>query len=193
MSNFVASFIFWAEIVVAFLLLVGVFFALIFLSLSFVEERVRFITRFAQVLNALVIGLTFIIPFSNYGIIPFLTTLTANILWFVVLSRGFPFINLLSFDLIGGFICSIISHFAWIFGFLNTEVSGHIALFCYLLMVWAIPLLIVITMPSIFDDNGQQATGENSRRQQKSIWSDLIPRWIEKVKGLMPHTGSKLD
>ncbi|KAK8870435.1 hypothetical protein M9Y10_008317 [Tritrichomonas musculus] len=193
MSNIFADIFFWLEISIAFLLLICVFFALVYFSFGFVEERFRFILRFGQILNLILLLLCILIPFTNYGIFPFLSTLAENLCWFVLFSRDIQYIKLLSFDLIGGFVFTLIAHISWIFGFMESETNGYVALSCYLLMVWSLPLLIVITFPLIFDESGNSKVTD-SYAKPKSLWPSLFSKIIPKLQALIPRSSSsKLD
>ena len=183
--------LFWIEILLVFALLVAVFFSLLYFSLSFIEERVSFISRFAQTLNIAIIIVSILIPFTNYGTATFLSTLAENICWFSVLTRGFPFIKLLSVDLIAGFILTLVSHLAWIFSFIELDTSAFIALCCYLFLVWSIPLLIVMTLPSTYDNQAKLAF--TSQEKPKNLWHTLFSKYLPKLKSLLPHTGNKLE
>lgn len=193
MSNLFTDIIFWMEISIAFVLLIAVFFALVYFSFSFVEERFRFIIRFGQVLNFLLLMLCILIPFTDYGMLPFLTTTAENICWLILFSRDIQYIKILSFDLIGGFIFTLLAHISWIFGFMNTETNGYVALCCYLLMVWAIPLINVITFPLIFDENGNSRISDRYSKP-KSLWPSLFAKVIPKIQSMISRSpSSKLD
>lgn len=194
MSSVFADIIFWLEIIIAFILLIAVFFSLVYFSFGFVEERFYFIIKFGQALNIFLLGLCILVPFTDYGILPFLTTLAQNICWYILLNRDITLIKLLSFELIGGFVFTILAHISWIIAFMNAETDGSVALFCYLLMVWALPLLIVITFPLIFDENGNsKISGQYSK--STSFWSSLFTKLIPKIQSMIPRSSStsKLD
>ena len=193
MAHFFVDLIFWLEVAVSFVLVVSIFFSLIYLSLSFVEERISLMAKMGQTMTVIALILSLILSLSNYGKLAFITSFLENLAWFIVFNQGFPFINIVSPVIFAGIAMTLIAHVSWIFSFVSYPTSTAVALFIYLFLIWGIPVLMVMMMPSVFDENGNLTTNITQRTSSRSIWATLIPKWIEKLKSILPHSTGHLD
>jgi hypothetical protein len=174
------AFFFWAEMFVAFALILAMFLSILYYAIPFVEERVRLVAKFGLGWCLVNIGLSlFIIP-AGYGAAAFWSTFLTNCAWLSVLSRGFPYISIFSLDLLIGTIGTIVSHACWLLAVLRTSLGAFPALGYYLALVWGLPILVVIGL-SVTDESGARL-GKGSR----SVWAKIIDAIIAFVRGLMP-------
>jgi hypothetical protein len=179
------SVIFWGEVLVAFLLILGIFLALIYYSIDFVEERIPKIVRFTTYLSAFVLVLSLLILPAGYGKLSFFATFVTNCLWLSVLTRGFPFIPLLSPDLVLAAIGTAIAHFSWISAFIHVRISAFVAVAYYSLMVWQVPLIVTLSL-SVTDEESAQRRGVRGR----SVWATLLSNLIGRIRKIMPKTNT---
>lgn len=173
--------IFWSEMLIAFLILIVIFFAFIYYSISFVEERIKLISKIGKIWILCIMVTSFILPFTKFGTVTFLSLFLTSIGWFIVFSRGFPFIDLLSPDLILSLIGSFVCHFIFMLKLIKIETNAYLAICYYLFLIWGIPILSLVSFAAV----------EGS--QPKSFWKDFINDKINKIKSILPKTTSKND
>jgi hypothetical protein len=172
------SFFFWAECGVAFLLLIGMVLIVIYHGIGFVEERVKTVKRVGQMWCVGAAVLSFMILPAGYGVLVWLSTLTANLAWFSVLSREYPSFSKPSIDLIVGIVAVLLSHVAWIYAFMKTRVGAIVSLAYYIGIVWAVPLIVLIVI--IVTD----AKGARTENGSPSVWIVFFGRIISFVRKL---------
>lgn len=177
----VKNIIFWAEMLIAFAILIVIFFSFLYYSIPFVEERISLITKIGKIWVFIILATCLILPFTEFGTITFLSTFLTNLGWLVVFSRGFPFIDFLAPDLILSIIGSFISHFVFMWKFVNVNANGYKAVCYYLFLIWGVTILSLISFGAV----------EGS--QPKSFWKDFLNDKINKIKSILPKTASKND
>ncbi|OHS98016.1 hypothetical protein TRFO_35656 [Tritrichomonas foetus] len=179
---------FISQLIVSLVLIVLILFAFIYSVMPFVEERVSIVKHFARALNIFNFAMGFLLFFTEYGKSVALITIVTNLAWLSVLYHGFPFISLTSIDFILGLIGTLGLHCWWMVIFLETDVSGSFALFLYIAVIWAMPLVCLISLIST-----DESLGEDNKSRPKSFWASFIEKKLQWVKSMLPHTGDKLD
>jgi hypothetical protein len=175
--------IFWCEISVGFVLIIAIFLALIYYGITFVEERLPIVTKFATFIAVANLVCSLLIVPAGYGKLAFFSTFITNALWLSVLSRGFPFINILSFDLLAASVGSLLTHFSWLYEFVYVKAGGFLAISIYAFFVWLIPILILISLTITEDSSG------NRRENRRSVWTTLLANIIAGVRSILPAIG----
>lgn len=189
-ANFMTSIIFWAEMFVAFSLIIVMFFALVYYMSHFVEERMIPFVKMVKFYALIVFFTSLLIPLSGFSIYTFISCGAENLLWFLVLNDGFPYISLKRLDFILAGVFTICSHIAWMFDFVNIETTGFVALCTYLFMVWGVPLLVLASLV-VTDDAGDVTASRQIKT--KSIWSNALNKCIAFARSLLPHSSDKFD
>jgi hypothetical protein len=172
--------IFWCEIAVGLALIIIILLAVIYYGMSFIEERLPTITRFGSYLATSSLVLSLLIIPAGYGKLAFFTTFLTNALWLSVLSRGFPFIEVYSLDLIAALGGSVLTHFSWLYEFIYVPVGAFMAISLYAFFVWLVPGLVLMSL-TLTDENSQ-----NRREHPRSIWTTLLSRIITGVRSVLP-------
>jgi hypothetical protein len=179
--------IYWCEIALGFSLIIAILLVLLYYGVTFVEERLPKILKFSTIalIGNLVLSLL-IIP-AGYGKLAFGATFLTNSLWLSALTRGFPFIDIFSFDLIAATVGSLLTHFAWLYEFVYVAVGGFSAISIYALFVWGIPILMLLSLTVTDEDSG------NRRESRRSIWATLLANIIAGVRSILPAITRKRD
>jgi len=159
--------LFWAECVVAFFLMVVLFFIFLSYAIPFVEERLPKVTHFG-IRTALVILLMslLIIP-AGFGNAAFVSTCVTNCFWLSVLARGCPYISIVSWDLFGAVVGTMAAHFCWICAFIKVPMGAFASLTYYLAFVWGIPVIVTVSF-CVVDGRGRPRS-ERKRSTLKSL------------------------
>jgi hypothetical protein len=124
--------------------------------------------------------LSFLVIPAGYGKFPFFATFITMCLWLSVLTRGFPFISIFSWDLFAATVGTVASHCAWIVSFVHITVSGVTALAYYLAFVWGTPTIVALSL-CVTDEGSESRHGK-----KKSIWANLLGKAIGLVRWMMP-------
>jgi hypothetical protein len=185
MASVAAGILFWAEILVAFGLIIMIFLAFLYYSIEFVEERVRKVAKFAARFSGIVLLLSLLLIPAGYGKFSFFATFITTCLWLSVLTRGFPFISIFSWDLLAASIGTVASHCSWIASFVHVTVGALTGLAYYLAFVWGTPIVVALSL-CVTDEASESRHGK-----QTSIWANLLGKAIGIVRGMMPGGGHR--
>ena len=188
MANF-SNIVTGIEDIIAFILIILIFFALVFYMSTFFEERMNSTIKFARSLALFVLFLSLLIPFSGYSFRLFIVSLVSNALWLSVLGTGFPFIPVLRWDLVSSFIFTLITHVLWMIELSDSVISGFLALYIFVFIVWSVPFVVVISLSAI-DEEAAEAHSK-AHKKNHNLWTDKLKSLISWTKAFLPHSGNK--
>jgi hypothetical protein len=129
--------------------------------------------------------LSFLVIPAGYNPLAFFATSGTMCLWLSVLTRGFPFISIFSWDLLAAIVGTVAAHCTWILAFVNVPVGELVALSYYLAFVWCTPIIVALSL-SVTEE-----ASASRRGKKKSIWADLLGKAIAIVRGMMPGGGHR--
>ena len=192
------------EIPVAIVAIILIFFAFLYGSSSFIEERMKTITTFTKYLTCTIIGLSLLLPFTRFFSVIFFMVLLANTMWAVLLFRGFPYINMATPDFVIAFMGAIFSNVLFMVYYLQEDTSSIFETCSYFsLFVWSVPALVLSSLAAI--DQGDESKGidfstKNSEGEEKkettkqpSVIKQKIEQVMKKIESFLPYSGDKLD
>lgn len=171
--------------------------ALLYYSSTFVEERMISFTKFLKIFVCTILGLSLLLPFSNFPLKSFFLVFFNNLMWAILIFRGFPFCNYVSPEFFLGFGSTVFSHFFLMLHFLRSPAKSAIITISYfILYIWLIPIMIVASLSAVDDNSNIQSpekTTDSNKPKSQSFIKKFFDRMLKKAEDALPHTGDKYD
>ncbi|OHT00038.1 Transmembrane adaptor Erv26 [Tritrichomonas foetus] len=186
------------EVIISLVAIILLFFALLYYCATFIEERIKTITNFLKVISCIVLGLSVFLYFSEFSPLLFFTVFFTNLMFTIVLFNGFPFINAVRFDFIGGIMGSVFSHVLFMLHFLHDDKSSTFKTISYfVLFVWFIPIFVVTTLSALEVPGDEQNEHEEKKEvsepavKSQSPLKLFLSRMLTKAEEHLPHRDKK--
>lgn len=189
---------FFLEVIFELFVLVLIVIALIYYSSAFIEERMKTMTKIIKILNIFILGISSLLFFSSFSKYLSFFIIISNILWLCILFTGFPFVNLTRPDFLLAIITTVISHALMMIHFLqHDEVSSLTTASYFVLYVWIIPILIIISLDAItcddFDDKDTNEKEAQLDQKPHSYIRIFFSNLLNKATEYLPHNTDKHD
>ena len=157
-------------------------------GISFVEERIEFVTKFLKRYTTFVLILSLFLPFVGFPAITYLPIIGSNAMWLNFFYNGFPFISFARIDFILAIFFALVAHCGLIYTFISImSVGSFLAIAYYILYVWGIPLIVIVSLSSLEDSN------EHIRTKPKSIWENFFKEIITYFRQNAPISPRKYE
>jgi hypothetical protein len=166
----------WVEIVITLAIISVIFLAFMYYSIPFVEERIPKFVALAR-FTAVFLSVLSLFTGKIYGKLTCIVTFFTNLCWISVVTRGFPFISLLSLDLLLATVGACASHVCWMFSFTKVMSGGWTAIAYYFLFIWGLPIIVAVSL-SVTDEYIAGPSGSGRKRKPKSVWARMMSRII---------------
>lgn len=186
------------EVIFELVILVLIILSLIYYFSVFIEERMKTMTIILKTLNIVILILSLFLLFSSFSKYLCISIIVANSLWLLILFTDFPYICLYGPNFLLAVLVTIISHVLMMMHFIkHDEVSSITTASYFILYVWILPILIIISLDAILEDDfTNENEGENETQSEpkthsyvRLIFTDII----NKVTEILPHNADKCD
>lgn len=171
--------------------------AFLYYSSTFVEERISAFTKFLKIFTVVILALSFLFPLSSFPNSVFFMVFFNNLMWVILVYRGFPLMNYVQPEFFLGFGSTVFSHLFLMLHFLRSSPKSAIITISYfILYVWLIPILIITSLSAVEDNSTNQPTdkpADPSKPKSKSFIKKFFDRMLKKAEDVLPHTGDKFD
>lgn len=181
------------EGIIALLVVILAFFALIYYGSGFVEERMKTVVKALKGYSIFVDCLLVLFIFSGFESYTTFAVCIANALWTFLLFTGFPFISLVRPDFLLAVACSVLAHFFLMLHFLESDDSTVTTVSYFLLFVWSLPIGIITSLSAVDDYAEDVKEDTASKSKTESAWNSVFKRLFERAEDVLPHTADKRE
>ena len=189
--------ILFLEVVVSFIIAILLLCALLYYSSTFVEERMTSFTKFLKYFNVVILSLSLLLPLSNFPLSIFGLVFFNNLMWTLLLFRGFPLTNYVRPEFFLGFITTVFSHLFLTLFFLKSPSKSLLTTISYfILYVWLIPIMIIISLSAVEETSNVQTSNTQEttpKPKTQSFIKKFFDRMLRKAEDILPHAGDKFD
>lgn len=178
--------------------IVLVFFSLVYYTATYIEERMKFIIKLLKVVSPVICVLSLVLGLGRFPWYVAACTFASNLMWYIIILSGFPFVNLVSFLFVLGIMATVFSHFFLMLHFLGEPANNFITISYFLFLVWLVPLIIIVSMSAVEDESQNDRSNEKDDQQvpqqpSKNLLKSLITRLLKKAEDQLPNPGNKFD
>lgn len=138
------------ELLVACVMVVGMFLAFIYYASMFFEEKIKSVTKICKYFSFLLLGLDVLLSFSEFSIFVPLSHGIGTIMMISLLFSNYPYVEFLRYDTMTGFLSFCITHILLMKDiYENDEIGPITALSYFLFYTWMLPFIILITLAKL--------------------------------------------